>query len=437
MNYYQFPTNLAEVVISRWNNFIIGEYSPPPLPNQEHLRYIFEVVYLAGMQQDETRNLKFTICCTPKINEIMKQHSEQKIESWSFNKPRILSVEEIRKLCVATELDTSAIWVIFSNNSEEHPYINGLLNLGSTWSTTRKAFSYTKDSLPDALLVRSESPGNIKVYQGNYNLASLKSGKIEIERSPELLLGASDMINKGLEYMRNLIINSKYNLKEALDFEYLTYQNVLLAIINHIKTVGHGGTIIVADKDCSFNKNGEIIIKFKYKLLNESNYLKERFVDFINIRNKATDMEYIFKEDLGNLLNILKLESIEYMLNNILKKLIDTCKFVGNLASTDGVLIIRNDFTVEGFGCEILTDKTIDCTIYQFKGPSLKDSIEFNLEKKGMRHRSAMRLCATLDNIIAFIISQDGGVTLVWKEENGTVYCKTELRTTNVNMLFP
>lgn len=437
MNFYQFPINLAEVVISKWNNFIVGEYSPPPLPNQEHLRYILEVVYLAGMQRDETRNLKFFICCTPKIDEIMKQYSEQNVESWRFNKPRSLSVQEIRKLCVATELDTSAIWVIFSNKSEEHPYINGLLNLGSTWSSTRKAFSYTIDSLPNALLIRSESPGNIKVYQGNHNIASLKSGKIEIEKSPEYLLGASAMVNKGLEYMRDAIIESEYDLKEAFDFEYLTYQNVLLAIINHIKTVGHGGTIIVADKDCNFIKNGDSIIKFKYKLLNESNYLKERFVDFINIRNKAVDMESIYKEDLENVPNIDKLENIEYKLNDILINLIDTCKFIGNLASTDGALIIHNDFTVEGFGCEILTDKTIDCTVYQVKGPFLRDPIEFNLEKKGMRHRSAMRLCATLDNIIAFIVSQDGGVTLVWKEENGTIYCKTELRTTNVNMLLP
>ena len=94
MNFYQFPINLAEDVISRWNNFIVGDYSPPPLPNQEHLRYIFEVVYHAGMQRDETRNLKFTICCTPKINEIKKQYSEQNVESWRFNRPRMLSVQE-------------------------------------------------------------------------------------------------------------------------------------------------------------------------------------------------------------------------------------------------------------------------------------------------------------------------------------------------------
>ena len=65
----------------------------------------------------------------------------------------------------------------------------------------------------------------------------------------------------------------------------------------------------------------------------------------------------------------------------------------------------------------------------------LQNAKLFDSEERGMRHRSAIRLCAANSNVAAFVVSQDGGVTLVWNRQ-GRVYVKSGITTTNVNMIF-
>jgi len=65
----------------------------------------------------------------------------------------------------------------------------------------------------------------------------------------------------------------------------------------------------------------------------------------------------------------------------------------------------------------------------------LQNAKLFDSEESGMRHRSAIRLCAANSYVAAFVVSQDGGVTLVWNRQ-GRVYVKSGITTTNVNMIF-
>ena len=51
----------------------------------------------------------------------------------------------------------------------------------------------------------------------------------------------------------------------------------------------------------------------------------------------------------------------------------------------------------------------------------------------GMRHRSAIRLCGTVDNLAVFVVSQDGGVSLIWNDK-GDCYYKNGIQITNANM---
>jgi len=60
---------------------------------------------------------------------------------------------------------------------------------------------------------------------------------------------------------------------------------------------------------------------------------------------------------------------------------------------------------------------------------------ELDSEQFGMRHRSAIKLCSQCDEIIVFVVSQDGGISLVWNKER-KVYLKSDIKTTNLNMIF-
>jgi hypothetical protein len=51
-----------------------------------------------------------------------------------------------------------------------------------------------------------------------------------------------------------------------------------------------------------------------------------------------------------------------------------------------------------------------------------------------MRHRSAIRCVATASNTAAFVVSQDGGVTFMWRQED-RVLIKRNVNTANPNMV--
>jgi DNA integrity scanning protein DisA with diadenylate cyclase activity len=55
-------------------------------------------------------------------------------------------------------------------------------------------------------------------------------------------------------------------------------------------------------------------------------------------------------------------------------------------------------------------------------------------ESFGMRHRSALRCVGVSEGVAAFVVSQDGQVSLFWKQD-GRVLMKRNLNTANPNML--
>jgi DNA integrity scanning protein DisA with diadenylate cyclase activity len=55
-------------------------------------------------------------------------------------------------------------------------------------------------------------------------------------------------------------------------------------------------------------------------------------------------------------------------------------------------------------------------------------------ESFGMRHRSALRCVGVTDQVAAFVVSQDGQVSLFWKQD-GRVLMKRNVNTANPNMI--
>lgn len=98
-----------------------------------------------------------------------------------------------------------------------------------------------------------------------------------------------------------------------------------------------------------------------------------------------------------------------------------------------GAIALRTDLSIDGFGTEILLDKARCTKVYKVSDPASKVREKLDSEQFGMRHRSAMRLCSVARDLAIFVISQDGGVSLVWND-NGDMCFKSGLKTTNINM---
>ncbi len=452
---HSFPNDLADLISRIWDTCIVGgdTYVCPSLPGESQLRSLLEVAYLAGMQTEEARPLSFMLCCTPKhdsvrrheqsgfINpklfapksEVVWRHKQSSsVEAWVFTKDRPFEIREIRRLAVAADVEASAIWVQFSERSGEPMSIHGLLNFGSSWANARRALAYHYDSLPEALLVRVEGPGQVTVYQGNYSIASLQAGCLQAMLPIADLLGAYPLFKEGQDILRNEIIPPEYGTLLGLhDFEWFAYVNTILAIVNSVKLGGHGGSLIFAGMDCGLVESE--FVKIKYRLAPHLDHLREHFVDSVNMYNQfGGKLLPKYAEDEDSQQERLMTES---MLKDTQRTLSETCSFVGRLSGTDGALILRTDLSVEGFGAEILLDKAMPVKVYEVKEPLEKQESERDSEQFGMRHRSAMRLCAAVSDLVIFVISQDGGVSLVWND-GGEVCFRTGIRIMNRNMVF-
>ena len=433
-----FPADLATKVAEEWPYLIAGDYTPPPIPCLAQLKELFEVAYFAGMETDEMRPLRFMLCCSNSLDEIPRRTGAGPIESWALTSERPFNIQEIRRLAAVTDIDSSAIWIRFPDDESDRLMIRGLVNLGRSWSVARNAFAYHYDELPHALIVRITAPGRMVIYQSGYRMAALSSGNLEFGRSKMGwmdMMGANPLFEEGHNAVRKLIAAPTHeHVKQWHEFEWLAYVNCILAVLNGMQLAGHGGALILKSHHCDLVKSG--CVRIKYGMTVGSDSLRSHFVEFMNARHKHGDMVWKSEWQTDTAPSEQEIELASFPLRGLQQKVAQASGFVGSLAGTDGAIVLRTDLTVEGFGTEIVLDKVKPAKAFQVDHPMQKEGLrECDTEQMGMRHRSAIRLCGTEPNLAVFVVSQDGGVSLVWSKD-GNVYFKSGITTTNMNMLL-
>ena len=98
-----------------------------------------------------------------------------------------------------------------------------------------------------------------------------------------------------------------------------------------------------------------------------------------------------------------------------MRHLVNT-KFAGGLAGVDGAVVLTHTFNIPGFGGEIRCEMPDHWHVVEYPHHSSACGSECDIEQFGMRHRSTLKLCASIPGATAFVLSQDGGVALVWAE---------------------
>jgi len=94
--------------------------------------------------------------------------------------------------------------------------------------------------------------------------------------------------------------------------------------------------------------------------------------------------------------------------------------FVSLLSRVDGLVLLRPDLTVSGFGVEITcTQEPTEVFIARDVGATRLSRQSY--EHYGTRHRSMFRYCSLVPASIGFVISQDGEVRAVTRLEDRIV----------------
>lgn len=413
---YAFPADLASLVAERWQTLgARPDGVVPPLPAHDDLRDLLETAFLASLEREEGRELRFVLCCAPD-RQIHRDGVQETVPLIPFRTPRPLTVESIRRLAPAVDSGQAAILVTYGAAVGTHE-MAGVLHVGGEGTGPRGRRSFYDRRAPFALLIDARAPGELHIYQGGIKVAALKAGRLHDQVAFTALefLPISDILNRGEAAIRPRIVSPRHEpARESSDFEWIALLSTILNVVNGVREHGHGGTVMLVAPGAE----SDLPIRTKYDLDTCVDLLDTAFVRFVNARHRLTETQrdVLLPSSTEDPMTLPVLRAAAVAAE---ERLIDAAAVVSALSAVDGALILTSDLRVLGFGAEIVLDATAPIAAHEVSGYAMGggDWPAIDSESFGMRHRSALRGVATASDTAAFIISQDGTVSFCWKQD--------------------
>jgi len=434
---FAFPEDLARQIAKRWQSFASKRNSAPPLPAPAHLRHILGTSFFTSLEREEGRPLRFVLCCSPDL-DIVRDGFGETVPVVPLAVPRPISIEAIRALAPAVSPTNAAILVRFPRdpNPAAPCEIAGVLHVGEHVARARSGRSFYYRPAPFALTIEVCDPGELHVYQGGAKVVSLRAGRLHdlIAYSELEFLPISQILMDGERALRARIVGPEHEpSRETSDFEWTALLNTVLCIVNTVRASGHGGTVLLTAPGAETS----LPVQTKFAVGEHRSVLGERFVEFLNARHVLTSARlFQRRRDAG----AAGVDTAHSHLQNAAfaaeESLADAAELVAGMAAVDGALILTSDLRVPGFGAEIVLDTAKPVVAHEVIGHAQSPAAwpAVDSESFGMRHRSALRCVGVTDHTAAFVISQDGHVSLFWKQD-GRILLKRDVSTANPNMI--
>ena len=431
---YAFPDDLARQIAKRWPSFSGRRNTAPPLPSPAHLRHILATAFFAGLVREEGRPLRFVLCCSPDL-DVLRDGFGETVPVVPLATPRPMTVEAIRSLAPAVSPDNAAILVRFPRDGTGSCEIAGVLHVGEHVAEARSGRSFYYRPAPFALTVEVLDAGELHVYQSGSKVVSLKAGQLhDLTAYSELeFLPISQILVSGEDALRSRIAPPAHEpARETSDFEWSALLNTLLCIVNTVRVNGHGGTVLLTAPGAE----AALPVRTKFTVGDHESVLGERFIEFLNTRHVLTEARIAQRQQPAGVSNQDTLAHLQNAAFSAEESLADAAEVVAGLTAVDGALVLTSDLRVMGFGAEIVLDAAQPVVAQEVTGHAQSPSAwpAVDSESFGMRHRSALRCVGVTERTAAFVISQDGHVSLFWKQD-GRVLLKRDVNTANPNMI--
>lgn len=427
---YAQPADLAELALERWDTFVWrGDgHPPPPIPDAPTLSHILETVFLASLEREEGRTLRFTMCCTPSPT-VDREWDAGPVPVLALQPQRSFDIANLRALAPAVNQETAAILVTYGDG---HLSIAGILQLGSDLARARTGKSFFCNPPPYALTIEARNPGELHLYQASTKLCALRAGEL-LEQALVSALDytpITDILSSGQDVLWPQITAPKHEPpREWAEFQFIALLNTILCVVNGMKAHAHGGTLLLTAPEPL-----ALPISPKYGTSPEATLLGDRFVRYINARHRHADACVLLEQSERDEATTEQVADLRFALDIAERELADAAETISAFTAVDGALVMTTSLRVCGFGAEIQLQNVEPCTVYETDSwMHSKDSRQLDSESFGMRHRSATRFVGATEDTCAIIASQDGRVSFCWKRD-GRVLLKRDVSTTNPNM---
>ena len=423
-----YPSELVPLILNKWETLHqeghVAKTLPEMVPDIEVMEEMLSTCYQVSMMREENRPVSIRLIIIAPETFPAAKGPPLGFQRLIFATSRPFNEYELRRLSPAVDFERSLVGVEYTAQGDLH--IWGVINSGARWLQNEQGGAQQSNRLPNSLVVHINGPGMLTVCCGIKTLAVLSAGKI---------IDSSANVFQAL-WMRKLFAEAREELLATHHFfrsqsqipaarieeEFIeNLQGQLLKrIISVTRMAKHGGTFLIFPEDnpAGIADDEHILLKYRFvedKALERQKYLFLKTIEAVStLLGDSNDPDRLITwEDYVALKNETT--------NDLEEAIYEQAQFVASLAAVDGAVVVTRNGAI-GFGGMIVGP------LDQLTEIAIANDIEgkvVTLEKiegAGSRHRSVYHLCNALHNVIAIVVSQDGGVQLA-KWRNGIVTC--------------
>jgi hypothetical protein len=377
----------AEVVNSELANAELANVEPPDrsrqtdraaalLADADQLSLLCTACFWASLEVEEGREVRGTISiCSPHSVPLAR----------AFTHPVPVCVPELVALLTASPRSPLAV-----HGGPEGLHIWGML-----------------DAEPEGLLrLRIAGNGILLASRAGRVLALLNRGVMAIPVAADEM-SLSQLVGRTL---------GKERFLEQRGSAPARIIRVVTTMLRH----GHGGTLVLVPPE---NQSWRAGVSFRFCFDEESGRLLQHSVHDFEVGMDEAQRGY---DDLvagrGNCASLTGLRE-QYDAMNYLRTLSESLfRRVGDLGLIDGAVVMDMDLMLHGFGAKLLFGpEEFSVTTLNAVTGLLREHVPLS-ELGGMRHQSAARFVQANREVDAFVVSQDGRLSMMsWSERTGTL----------------
>lgn len=185
-------------------------------------------------------------------------------------------------------------------------------------------------------------------------------------------------------------------------------QHMMRRALSAIRRARHGGTLLIVPPDDA----GDLVVPgvtLKYRFADHETRRRFRQLILAIVATLQDDAE---RHGVTHVDGAFYRKQQDGPLRALDEAVVDLAQLMASLAAVDGAVVMNRRFEILGFGGEITAADPV-LQIHRAVDLEATQTTASMVDGEGTRHRSAYRLCQAHPPTLAFVVSQDGGITVV------------------------
>jgi hypothetical protein len=413
-----YPAELSVTLQQRWME---AGHDPAALPESSALESLIDTAYQASLLREEDDPVQCRVLvASPDDPELKPVKKADELFVIQFEERSEFTAHEVRKMAAALGYYRSVVAVHVDAEQDGLASIWGMIVTGTHWVNHTEATVHGSASLPPRLVIHIRGPGHLVFSSGLKRVVETIGGQILMEgfdpfRS-KWLPGYFDPVRAVLLEKVQSSSSQKATVKLCESFARDVTQDLMRRLLRLVRGRGNGGMLIFLNDENDARLDNWLRIRMRFKHADTTNRFQQLMFELMQRALEVGEANGIAEVRWKDFLQMN-----DASLSKLHESLVEFSHLLADLTGVDGCLVVNRELRLIGFGGEILGDSHVSCIVRATDLEGVEGVTE-PADASGTRHRSAYRLISSVQDAIAVVASQDGGVRFVAHRDGRLVY---------------